>query len=295
MSPGSLLVQVLVQGLAVGSVYALIALGYVMIFKSAGVFNFAQGDFMMAGCFIALWLVVYLKVPLALGLLLAVILTALLGVLVESVVFHPLLESPSRNYLISTVAVGIILREVGRLLFGADPIKFPNYLGDAVLQIGEVGIPMQYVWVSSTAVLVVTLLLWFFKSTKMGKAMRAVSEDREAARLMGIDTNLNMKLTYALSSALGAIAGILIVPVFFVFTELGRSFGQKAFSSFVLGGTDSIPGAVWGGLIIGVVENLAGVYVSTQYKDAISFMILILVLILRPRGLFGERGERRAG
>ncbi|HNZ08428.1 MAG TPA: branched-chain amino acid ABC transporter permease [Bacillota bacterium] len=294
MSLSSLLVQVLIQGLAVGSVYALIALGYVMIFKAVGVFNFAQGDFMMSGCFIGLWLIVYLRLPIALGLILAVLLTSLLGILVEAVVFHPLLESPSRSYLISTVAVGIILREIGRLIFGADPLSFPNYLGDKVIKLGSVGIPVQYIWISLAAVAVVSLLLWFFKKTKMGKAMRAVSEDRETARLMGIDTNLNMKLTYALSSAMGAIAGVLIAPVFFAFTEMGRSFGQKAFSSFVLGGTDSIPGAVVGGLLIGVVENLAGVFISTKYKDAISFIILIVVLICKPRGLFGGRGERRA-
>ena len=295
MTAGSLLVQVIVQGMAVGAVYALIALGYVIIFKAVGVFNFAQGDFMMAGCFIGLWLTADLRLPLPLGLTLAVILTALLGVLVESVAFHPLLESPSRSYLISTIAVGIILREVGKILFGADPLKFPNYLGDSVLRVREVGIPVQYLWIGLTAAVVVTILIWFFHHTKTGKAMRAVSEDREVARLMGIDTNTNMKLTYALSSALGAIAGILIAPVFFAFTEMGRSFGQKAFSSFVLGGTESVEGAVVGGLLIGVVENLAGVYVSTQYKDAISFVILIAVLIWRPRGLFGERGERRAG
>ncbi len=293
MSSGSLLIQVVVQGVAVGAVYSLIALGYVMIFKAAGVFNFAQGDFMMAGCFIALWLITGVGLPLALGLVLAIVIAAALGVLVEALAFHPLLESPSRSYLISTVAVGIILREVGRLIFGADPLRFPNYLGDAVFKVGDVAIPVQYMWISAAAVIVVSLLMWFFKHTKVGKAMRAVSEDREAARLMGIDTNLNMKLTYALSSALGAIAGVLIAPVFFAFTEMGRSFGQKAFSSFVLGGTDSIQGAIVGGLVIGCIENLAGVYVSTQYKDAISFIILIAVLIWRPRGLFGERGERR--
>jgi len=294
MSLGSLLVQVIIQGLAVGSVYALIALGYVMIFKAVGVFNFAQGDFMMSGCFIGLWLIVYLKMPILIGLILAILLAMLLGVLTEAVVFHPLLESPSRSYLICTVAVGIILREVGRLLFGADPISFPNYLGDKVLRVGEVGIAVQYIWISIAAVVIVSLLLWFFRRTKMGMAMRAVSEDRETARLMGIDTNINMKLTYALSTALGAIAGVLIAPVFFASTEMGRSFGQKAFSSFVLGGTDSIPGAVVGGLFIGIIENLAGVFISTRYKDAISFIILIAVLILKPRGLFGERGERRA-
>jgi branched-chain amino acid transport system permease protein len=275
MKFGGLFVQVIVQGLAIGAVYSLIALGYVMIFKAANVFNFAQGDFVMAGCFIALWLINYLNLPLALGLMLAVIITALLGVLIETVVFHPLLEAPSRSYLISTVAVGIILREVGRLLFGADPLVFPDYLGNKVIRVGHVGVPLHYIWISLTATVIVLLLMGFFRHTKMGKAMRAVSEDRETARLMGINTNLNIKLTYALSSGLGAVAGILIAPVFFASTEMGRSFGLKAFTSFVLGGTDSILGAVVGGLIIGCVENLAGVYISTQYKDAISFIILI--------------------
>ncbi|HHV79856.1 MAG TPA: branched-chain amino acid ABC transporter permease [Firmicutes bacterium] len=295
MGRSDLFVQVVAQGLAMGAVYALIALGYVMIFKAVGVFNFAQGDFMMAGCFLGLWLVSTGTIPLFAALVLAVLLSAALGVIVEIVAFHPLLESPSRSYLMCTIAVGIIFREVAKMRFGADPLRFPNYLGHGVIKVGGAGLSVQYIWITTVAAVVVVLLLWFFKRTKVGKAMRAVSEDREVARLMGIDTDFNMRLTYAISSALGAMAGVLIAPVFFAFSEMGRSFGLRAFSSFVLGGTDSIVGAVIGGLLIGLMENLAGVYISTQYKDVVSFVVLIAVLVWRPTGLFGERGEQRAG
>lgn len=290
-----MVIQVIVQGVAMGSVYALMALGYVMIFKAVGVFNFAQGDIMMSGAFMGLVLYSIGKVPLPLMFILTLVFTALLGAVIETVAFHPLLESPSRSYLICTIAVGIILREVAKMIFGADPLLFPNYFGGHVLHAGPVAFSGDSLWIIVTGTLAVTLLLWFFSRTRLGKAMRAVAEDREVARLMGINVDANMRLTYAISSMLGGLAGILVAPAFYAFSEMGRSFGLKAFSSFVFGGTESVPGAVVGGLTIGVIESLAGVYISTQYKDVVSFVILISVLLWRPSGLFGEGREKRAG
>ncbi|MDP2859158.1 MAG: branched-chain amino acid ABC transporter permease [Bacillota bacterium] len=287
-----LFLQQVISGLGTGSVYGLIAVGYVMIFNSVGAFNFAQADVFMVGAFLSLVLFGRLRLPFFVAFLLAILGSAVVGVLLERAAFRRLLRRQSMNYMICTIGVGIILRNSARIVFGTELFTLPSPLSEDPLNLWGVLLMPQNAVILLTTCALCLALLWFFQRTKAGMAMRAVAQDQETARLMGIDVGRSISWTYGIGSGLAGAAAMLVAPLFFVGAEMGPSYGIKAFASFILGGTTRVFGALAGGLVLGVVENLVGGYVSTTYKDAAAFLVIVTVLFLKPAGLL-SRGERR--
>jgi branched-chain amino acid transport system permease protein len=287
-----LLLQQVVSGLGTGSVYGLIAVGYVMIFNSVGAFNFAQADVFMTGAFLSLVLFGRLRLPYIVALLLTILGTAAVGVVLERIAFRKLLRRQSMNYMICTIGAGIMLRNTARIVFGTELFSVRSPLSAKPLNLSGVVVMPQNLVIMVTTCLLSLALIWFFQKTKAGMSMRAVAQDQETARLMGINVGRSISWTYAVGSGLAGAAAMLVAPLFFVGAEMGASYGSKAFASFILGGTTNVFGALAGGVILGVVENLFGGYMSTTYKDAAAFIVIIVVLFFKPSGLL-SRGERR--
>jgi branched-chain amino acid transport system permease protein len=295
-----LLGRYLVQGLAWGSVYALIALGYTMVYGVLRLINFAHGDVLMVGAYIALFALSLWHLPLFFAFLLAILGCALLGMLIERGAYRPLRAQPRLTALITAIGVSFFLENLAQLFFGAAPRRFPNEIGGFLgrwLQTTssnlytrwDIVIAPEQVFILITALLVLVALQLVVSRTRFGRAMRAISFDREAAALMGINTDRIISLTFAIGSGLAAIAGVLIALGWPKVTPLmGFTPGIKAFIAAVLGGIGNLPGAVLGGVLMGVAEYLVAGYISSDYKDAIAFAALILILILRPTGLTGK-------
>ena len=277
----------LLNGLVLGSIYALIALGYTMVWNILEFINFAQGEVYMIGAFVGLTVVVS-GAPLIVGFIAGAAAAALLGVLIERLAYRPLRGTPKINLLISAIGVSIILQNSAQLIWGARPKVFPSPFLDASFQIAGININFQQIFIIGTALLLMVGLQLWIKHSMMGKALRGSAQDMEAAQLMGIPTNRIVSLTFAVGSALGAIAGILIGPLYLVYPTMGSLAGLKAFTAAVLGGIGNIAGALVGGLLLGTIESLAAAYVSSGYRDAIAFGVLILVLLFRPWGLLGR-------
>lgn len=277
----------LLNGLVLGSIYALIALGYTMVWNILEFINFAHGEVYMVGAFVGLTVVVS-GAPLIVGFVAGAAAAALLGVLIERLAYRPLRGTPKINLLISAIGVSIILQNSAQLIWGARPKVFPSPFLDASFQIAGININFQQIFIIGTALLLMVGLQLWIKHSMMGKALRGSAQDMEAAQLMGIPTNRIVSLTFAVGSALGAIAGILIGPLYLVYPTMGSLAGLKAFTAAVLGGIGNIAGALVGGLLLGTIESLAAAYVSSGYRDAIAFGVLILVLLFRPWGLLGR-------
>ena len=277
----------LLNGLVLGSIYALIALGYTMVWNILEFITFAHGEVYMIGAFVGLTVVVS-GAPLIVGFIAGAAAAALLGVLIERLAYRPLRGTPKINLLISAIGVSIILQNSAQLIWGARPKVFPSPFLDASFQIAGININYQQIFIIGTALLLMVGLQLWIKHSMMGKALRGSAQDMEAAQLMGIPTNRIVSLTFAVGSALGAIAGILIGPLYLVYPTMGSLAGLKAFTAAVLGGIGNIAGALVGGLLLGTIESLAAAYVSSGYRDAIAFGVLILVLLFRPWGLLGR-------
>ncbi len=277
----------LLNGLVLGSIYALIALGYTMVWNILEFINFAHGEVYMIGAFVGLTTVMA-GAPLIVGFVAGAAAAALLGVLIERLAYRPLRGTPKINLLISAIGVSIILQNLAQVIWGARPKVFPSPLLDASFQIAGININYQQIFIIGTALLLMVGLQLWIKHSMMGKALRGSAQDMEAAQLMGIPTNRIVSLTFAVGSALGAIAGILIGPLYLVYPTMGALAGLKAFTAAVLGGIGNIAGAMVGGLLLGTIESLAAAYVSSGYRDAIAFGVLILVLLFRPWGLLGR-------
>jgi branched-chain amino acid transport system permease protein len=287
MMDWQLLSAQLLNGLVLGSIYALIALGYTMVWNILEFINFAHGEVYMVGAFVGLTVVVS-GAPLIVGFIAGAAAAALLGVLIERLAYRPLRGTPKINLLISAIGVSIILQNSAQLIWGARPKVFPSPFLDASFQIAGININFQQIFIIGTALLLMVGLQLWIKHSMMGKALRGSAQDMEAAQLMGIPTNRIVSLTFAVGSALGAIAGILIGPLYLVYPTMGSLAGLKAFTAAVLGGIGNIAGALVGGLLLGTIESLAAAYVSSGYRDAIAFGVLILVLLFRPWGLLGR-------
>jgi branched-chain amino acid transport system permease protein len=287
MMDWQLLSAQLLNGLVLGSIYALIALGYTMVWNILEFINFAHGEVYMVGAFVGLTVVVS-GAPLIVGFIAGAAAAALLGVLIERLAYRPLRGTPKINLLISAIGVSIILQNSAQLIWGARPKVFPSPFLDASFQIAGININYQQIFIIGTALLLMVGLQLWIKHSMMGKALRGSAQDMEAAQLMGIPTNRIVSLTFAVGSALGAIAGILIGPLYLVYPTMGSLAGLKAFTAAVLGGIGNIAGALVGGLLLGTIESLAAAYVSSGYRDAIAFGVLILVLLFRPWGLLGR-------
>lgn len=279
----------LIGGLGLGSVYAIIALGYSMVYGIAKMLNFAHGDIIMVGAFVAYFAISSYGLPVPVAIILSVVVCTVLGVIIEKLAYKPLREASSLSVLITAIGVSYFLQNAAMLLWGTDTKIFPTILSGS-LAIGELNIPYLTLITILSCIVIMVVLTLFINKTKTGRAMRACSEDKGAAALMGINVNQIISVTFAIGSGLAAIAAVLLCATYpSVYPTLGSMPGIKAFTAAVFGGIGSIPGAFLGGLLLGVIENLARAYISTQLSDAIVFMVLIVVLLIKPTGLLGKK------
>jgi len=284
-----LLAQV-ISGVAMGCIYALVAMGFSMIYRAIGLVNFAQGDIVMLGAFIGYTcLKVMPGTPFLLVLVIAMVLTGLFGIVLERVAFRPALKRNSNQiYLVLlTLGIGIVLSNAARLIWGANPVVYPIALAHDVVHIAGYPVPTVSFYIVGFMVLLLLALQWFFTKSWVGIALRAVSDDRATAQLMGIDTGAAASISFGIASAIGAAAGVLYAPIFYVSFDMGL-IGIKAFAAAVVGSLGSIPGAVVGGITLGLSEIVGSQLLSTEYQDSIAFAVMIIVLLLRPNGLLGR-------
>ena len=290
------ILQYLINGISIGSVYAIIALGYTMVYGIAKMLNFAHGDVIMVGAYISFCVTNYLGLPVWVSILASMAVCTLLGITIERLAYKPLRGTPSLAVLITAIGVSYFLQNAAQLIWTSSSKSFTSIVtmdpislfDDKLIITGE-----MLVTIAVSAVVMVGLTLFTSKS-KIGKAMRAVSEDRDAAQLMGINVNHTISMTFAIGSALAAIAGILLcstVPT--LQPTLGSMPGIRAFTAAVFGGIGSIPGAMLGGILIGVIETFAKAYISTQFSDAIVFSVLIVILLVKPAGLLGKQVQEK--
>ncbi len=300
-SPGDLVeefLQQLTNGLAVGGIYALIALGYTMVYGVLKLINFAHGDLFTYGAYLGLTLLTSLaltdRLGFALGVLVLVLmvmgLVAVLGAILERAAYRPLRESPRLSAVVSALGASIFLQNALMLLYGARFQVYPNILPTTTLNVFGLYLPLMRVLIVLASVLMMAMLYLFIQKTLIGAAIRAAAIDQGAARLMGIDVNRVILLVFLMGPALGGTAG-LMVGLYYgqINFTMGWVYGMKAFTAAILGGIGNIPGAMVGGLLLGVIEALGAAYISIAWKDAIAFLVLILILIVRPTGLLGER------
>ena len=285
-------ISYLISGISLGSLYAIMALGYTMVYGIAKMLNFAHGDVIMVGSYVIFYAVGSYGMSPFLSILLSIILCTVLGIVVEKIAYKPLRQADSLAVLITAIGVSYLLENAALLLFGADTKSFPDViplkglsLADGALKISGTVI----VAIISCLVIMVSLML-FVKKTKAGQAMLAVSEDKSAAQLMGVNVNATISLTFAIGSGLAAVAGVLLCSQYHSLNPYtGALPGIKAFTAAVFGGIGSIPGAFIGGLLLGMIETLASAYISSQLSNAIVFAVLILVLLVKPTGLLGKQ------
>ena len=290
-----MLAQVTVSGLAMGAIYALIALGYVFVWNTMAIVNFAAGEFVTFAAYIFVaTFITQLGFPFWLALLLAALVMAVLGAVFSRVVFARLQKQRALVAIISTVGFGIFLKELARILYGPEPLMYTGPFGTGGMQLGRLFIGWQQLLIFGVAMALMVVQGIVLKRTMLGKVMRAVAVDRDTAALMGIPVQKVLAGTFAYSSVLAALAGMLLAPLFFVTTEMGSLVGLKGFVAMIIGGFGSIPGAIVGGLLLGVGENWASYLVSSTYKDVIAFLALLAFLALRPQGLLPERSADRA-
>ncbi|MCI8538771.1 MAG: branched-chain amino acid ABC transporter permease [Oscillospiraceae bacterium] len=281
----------LIIGVSLGSIYAIIALGYTMVYGIAKMLNFAHGDVIMVGGYIAYCGISYLGLPALVSILLAMLVCTVLGVVIEGLAYRPLREAGSLAVLITAIGVSYFLQNAAQLIWGAAPKNFSSVVNLTIPPLFGGALNVSGVAAVTVTVCIVVMagLTWFTSQTKMGKAMRACSEDKAAAQLMGINVNRTISMTFAIGSALAAVAGVLLCSYTPTLTPTTGSMpGIKAFTAAVFGGIGSIPGAFLGGILLGVIETMAKAYISTNLANSIVFAVLIIVLLVRPAGLLGK-------
>ena len=283
-------IEQLINGLRTGSIYALIAIGYTMVYGIAKMIILAHGDIIMVGAYALYFSISVLGLPVPVALVITVIVCAVLGVVIEKVAYKPLRSAPPLAVLITAIGMSFFLQSASLLIFGSTPIPFQSVIPNVNISVGPVVISSITVVTLIVTAIAMILLTLFVNKTKMGSAMRAVSEDKGAAELMGINVNSTISLTFAIGSALAAVAGVLYICQYqSMKPTLGALPGIKAFVAAVLGGIGSIPGAMLGGILLGLIESVSKAYISTELADAIVFGVLIVVLLFRPSGLLGKK------
>ena len=282
----------LINGISLGSIYAIIALGYTMVYGIAKMLNFAHGDVIMVGGYMCFCATTYLGWPAPAGILLAVVVCTVLGVVIERLAYKPLRMAPALAVLITAIGVSYFLQNAALLIWGSSTKSFTSVVGGSPIPLfgGQLTIAPVTIVTVVTCIIIMVVLTLFTNKSKAGTAMRAVSEDKGAAQLMGINVNTTISLTFAIGSGLAAIAGVLLCSAYpTLMPTTGSMPGIKAFTAAVFGGIGSIPGAFVGGILLGIIEIFAGAYISTQLSNAIVFAVLIIVLLVKPDGLLGKR------
>jgi branched-chain amino acid transport system permease protein len=285
--------QIIVSGGMLGSLYALVGLGFVLIYRSTRVVNFSQGEMLMLGAILALYFHADLNLPYGLAFVGSCVTVGLLGAFLERVAFRPLQRAPVITLILATVAVGQMIRSAVRIVRGSEVSHFPPLFPTTPFTVGGVTLTALTLGTVILSILLVGALVLFIRYTRIGRGMEAAAQNRDAATLSGVSINQTFLLTWAVSSALAAAAGILIAPLIVITPDMGI-IGLKGFIGAILGGFLTIPGAIAGCFLLGIIENLAGYYISGAMKDVVSFVLLLLVLIVCPQGLFGRQEARRA-
>ena len=290
------ILQYLINGISIGSVYAIIALGYTMVYGIAKMLNFAHGDVIMVGAYISFCVTNYLGLPAVVSVVVSMAVCTLLGILIEGLAYKPLRGTPSLAVLITAIGVSYFLQNAAQLIWSSAPKNFTSIVKMAPISLagGDLIITGEVLVTVFVSALVMIGLTLFTGKTRTGKAMRAVSEDRNAAQLMGINVNQTISTTFAIGSALAAVAGVLLcstVPTLQPTT--GAMPGIRAFTAAVFGGIGSIPGAMLGGILLGLIETFSKAYISTQFSDAVVFSVLIIILLVKPAGLLGKQIQEK--
>ena len=293
MPAASALLQYVISGATVGSTYGLAALGFTVIYNTAGIINFAQGEFVMLGGMLAVFALRWGGVPLPLAVPLAVLAVTVVGVMVNRVTIRPVRGRSPLTLIIITIGVSILLRGGAMLIFGKDTFAFPAFSGGGPIQMGGAALLPQSLWVFGITLLTVLGMKFFFEHTLTGKAMLACSSDRKAASLMGIHVDFMVTLSFAFSAFVGAVGGVILAPITLTAYDAGILLGLKGFAACILGGLGNPFGAVIGGILLGILESLGAGFISSGYKDAVAFIIMLALLFWRPSGLFGGSQAER--
>jgi branched-chain amino acid transport system permease protein len=286
--------QLLFTGVGVGSIYALVALGFALIYRATNVVNFAQGDFAMLGAFSMVVLAVDLELPYWLSIIVTLVLLIGFGALFNLAVYYPLRNRSFLPVIISTIGASILLENGVLAAYGPRPQTLDSMFALPGFAVGDVFFDTQYIVILTVAVAMVALQYGFFERTLIGKKMQATSQDKEMASLLGIPVMTMIMITFMYSAMLGGLAGILVAPVLFVTVGMGSSIALKAFAASIIGGFGDVKGAIAGGLALGVIETFGAAYISVPYKDAFAFLVLFVFLLLRPQGIFGEPISEKA-
>ena len=290
------LLQHLINGISIGAVYAIIALGYTMVYGIAKMLNFAHGDVIMIGAYVSFCVTNYLGLPAVVSIVLSMAVCTALGIVIEGLAYKPLRGTPSLAVLITAIGVSYFLQNAAQLIWSSATKNFTSIVTWEPISLFDGGLVItgEVIVTVAVSILVMIALTWFTGSTRTGKAMRAVSEDRDAAQLMGINVNQTISTTFAIGSALAAVAGVLLCSTVPTLTPTTGSMpGIRAFTAAVLGGIGSIPGAMLGGILIGIIETFAKAYISTQFSDAVVFSVLVIILLVKPAGLLGKQIQEK--
>ena len=284
-----MIIQLITNGLAMGSIYTLVGIATVLLYNAAGQVNFAQGEFVMLGTFVAYTFLKFAGLPYPVAVLLMVLFMVGFGIAFDRLIYRPVSSRGGLSFIVITAVASILLKNLALNIWGAVPKPFPSLFGDDLLLIGELSILPQYLYIVVVSAVLMGGLYYLLFRTILGKKMRAAAQDRVAARLMGISPNYVIVWNFILCSIFMGVAGVLLAPIFFVEIDIGGLPALYAFSASIIGGFGSIPGVIVGGLSLGLVEIFTAAYISSEYKVAISFLILVGFLLVRPTGLFGEK------
>ncbi len=283
------MIQEIVAGFSIGCIYALVGFGFVLVYNAVGAVNFAHGELVMFGGYFGYTFSTHLGMPLWLAFAASLLAMAILGILFNQVAYLPIRNRPVSTVIIASIGMSILLRNSALAIWGPDPLKLNSFLGDGVINIGGIVILRHQLLIFAVTAFVFTGQSLFFSRTAIGRKLQATAQDQEAAKLMGIKVARMINITFILAALLAAIAGFLVAPLWFLDPEVGLVIIVKAFIAIVIGGFGSIPGLVVGGIFLGLTEVLVASYLTSEYKDVISFFILITVLMAMPQGFFGEK------